>query len=245
MKNTIFLFLCLISILGLSSCNGDNFIEQTPTVIDQQMTSGHISFTYKDVLYSSNYETDGQHYRYDNPEFITILDKIQKLPQLAFLCKSDGSYEYFDSYQELCEKEKIGQEIKTRSTGKGFGITSATLKIYTRSKYRGDSKAFYINLNRPGFYIADLGVYGLDEQITSMRIDGLSSPDIGVGYSSCSATFFEHKNFQGRSGTFTIFDPNINLGVKDFAKYYFGHSPAPYILDDLASSIMFYLGAGQ
>lgn len=238
MKNTIFLFLCLISILGLSSCNGDNFIEQTPTVIDQQMTSGHISFTYKDVLYSSNYETDGQHYRYDNPEFITILDKIQKLPQLAFLCKSDGSYEYFDSYQELCEKEKINQKSKTRFYN--TGITSATLKIYTRTKYRGDSRAFYIDLNHPGFYIADLGIYGLDEQISSMRIDGLSSSDILGGATTCRATFFEHKNFKGRSGTFKIISPNINLGVKDFAKYWFGVPPLlPYNLDDLTSSIEF------
>lgn len=238
MKKNIFLFLCLISILGLSSCNSDNSIEQTPTVIEQE-TSGYISFKYKDILYSSNYEVDGENYRYENPEVIAILNELQELPNLALLAKSDGSHEYFDSYEELCEKQNIDKEPIPTTRATTSGMAMATLSIYTRTKYRGDKASFTVNTNRSTWNISDLSTIGLDEQITSMKLVGESRAGI-IGNLVCAVTFFEHKNFQGKSASFHITYPYIDFGIKDFANTRTDGSIMQAIsLDDITSSIKF------
>ncbi|MCR2004149.1 hypothetical protein [Bacteroides acidifaciens] len=227
-----YLVACII--LGMvQACSQSTFEEE---LFDKKpiTESGTVKFKYQGNIYVSKYERNGNDIIYQNKEVDNIINLFKENPNLSVYIHSDGLQEYFDSYSIFLNQE-ISNKDSINPTTRATGISSATLTVYTRTKYRGDKGSFTVNQQRPILQINDLGVYNLANKITSMKLNGLSVTD---GPLTCKATFFEYTNCQGRSCTFQITYPNIDLGIKDFASISLNPIPLlPDPLDDKTNSI--------
>lgn len=227
-----YLVACII--LGMvQACSQSTFEEE---LFDKKpiTESGTVEFKYQGNIYVSKYERNGNDIIYQNKEVDNIVNLFKENPNLSVYIHSDGLQEYFDSYSIFLNQE-ISNKDSINPTTRATGISSATLTVYTRTKYRGDKGSFTVNQQRPILQINDLGVYNLANKITSMKLNGLNVTD---GPLTCKATFFEYTNCQGRSCTFQITYPNIDLGIKDFSSISLNPIPLlPDPLDDKTNSI--------
>lgn len=227
-----YLVACII--LGMvQACSQSTFEEE---LFDKKpiAESGTVEFKYQGNIYVSKYERNGNDIIFQNKEVDNIVNLFKENPNLSVYIHSDGLQEYFDSYSIFLNQE-ISNKDSINPTTRATGISSATLTVYTRTKYRGDKGSFTVNQQRPILQINDLGVYNLANKITSMKLNGLSVTD---GPLTCKATFFEYTNCQGRSCTFQITYPNIDLGIKDFSSISLNPIPLlPDPLDDKTNSI--------
>lgn len=227
-----YLVACII--LGMvQACSQSTFEEE---LFDKKPITelGTVEFKYQGNIYVSKYERNGNDIIYQNKEVDNIVNLFKENPNLSVYIHSDGLQEYFDSYSIFLNQE-ISNKDSINPTTRATGISSATLTVYTRTKYRGDKGSFTVNQQRPILQINDLGVYNLANKITSMKLNGLNVTD---GPLTCKATFFEYTNCQGRSCTFQITYPNIDLGIKDFSSISLNPIPLlPDPLDDKTNSI--------
>ena len=228
-----YLLVCVI--IGMTqACSQKTFEEE---FVDENpiAKTGIVKFKYQGYIYTSKYERNGDNIIYDDKEIDNIINSFKENPNLSVYIHSNGLQEYFNSYFIFLAQNSLNKDSISPVT-RATGISSATLTVYTRTKYRGDKGSFTVNLQRPYLQINDLGTYNLANQITSMKLNGISATN--STYMRCRATFFEHVNCQGRSCTFEITYPNLDLGIKDFANVSLNPIPLlPDPLDDKTNSI--------
>lgn len=160
-----------------------------------------LDFIYKGVTYSSSYHMENDTLMIIEDEKVAAFyDQLQELPELATYIASNGSVEYFDTYNDLLE------EHPTKPTGiVPFDLSYVTLTLYEHSHYNLDRAGRSVNFNiAPNANYPDLDVYGINEMVSSAR--AYSSFAIAAGFQHI--TFFRNKNFEAQSITF-IFNPGV------------------------------------
>lgn len=233
MKLCIRLFLISIILGVVFSCSQETFEEEFTE--NKEMNEGIVKFKYKDVIYTSKYTKKGNEVVYADKSVESLIISLKSNPNLSIFTHADGSHELFDSFVPLNKQAKYSDESISPTTRSV--IDQLTLTVYTRTKYRGDVGRFVANDQFPNVRI-NLAAFNLANQITSMKLNGRTDAIYFAG----RATFFEYANLQGRSHTFEIRTPNLDLGVKDFANITLSISPMGIdVLDDKTNSILLEL----
>lgn len=195
MKHLKFLFLAVIALLALNSCNSEDDTNSPTTKIKSES----VSFTYKGVSYYSIYKLSSDSIViWDNPEVGKLYEELDQLPELSTLINNDNSIIYFDNETELKEYISIidTNKVQTRGVWDPTSIDFA-LWIYEHGNRQGaalkliSDKKSTLYFTDFGLDIPDLGVYNFNDRISSL-------------YFTCSPAeftlyFYEHPNYGGKS----------------------------------------------
>ncbi len=216
--------LSLLVFIGIAFISCEN--EDEVGIPDNTPNLKSVSFIYEGVAYSSTYEFDKDSLMvFDNNEVEALYARLDSMPELATYVHNNGMVEYFDNSAIAAEKNSINNSNVKTPTLRLSASGSITLYEHANMGGKAVSWSFVDTLNPYSFGIQVpllQKYFSPPAAVTYINFNDMTSSfsvNLSGSYRQCNVTFYEHKDYGGKSLTFVFFYPNVPFKINDFGNY--------------------------
>lgn len=216
--------LSLLVFIGIAFISCEN--EDEVGIPDNTPNLKSISFIYEGVTYSSTYEFDKDSLMvFDNNEVEVLYARLDSMPELATYVHSNGMVEYFDN-SELAQAKMGGNSIDM-NTPKLRVSASGSISLFEHENMGGKSVgySFVYSAVAPYFGVSVPFLekyYPIPAAVTYVNFNDMTSSfsvNLSGAYRQCNVTLYEHKNYGGKSLSFTFYYPNSPFKINNLGDY--------------------------
>lgn len=219
MKTQLYFSATVALFLSLLACNND--LNTPEPLLNSSKT---ISFTYKNVLYSSECIVEKDTTFFLNPEVQSIAHKLSQIPTLALVVSPDNELTYFDNSQEATDYLEVNdlewQSSPNTSIQTKTNVRGAEVKLYEDSDFRGWCLTHTIMDGWDGVFDLTHGYPGKNDKISSLKLTAL--PGVERGDYSAVIVCYQDTEYKGSNAIYFYRDrPGTSeiRNLKDYVLY--------------------------